>query len=82
MCLCAVLLQCHYHWVKTHLQLEITNQLCEAESYSRGHQLCSYSIVYQHFMEHEGSIQRSQELYTCTYREPNQLSPHHPILSL
>jgi hypothetical protein len=36
----------------------------------------------QHFMEPEGSLPRSQELSTCTYPEPNQSNPQHPILSL
>jgi hypothetical protein len=35
----------------------------------------------QHFMEDEGSLPRSQELSTCTYPEPDQSSPQHPILS-
>jgi hypothetical protein len=30
-------------------------------------------------METEGSIPNSQELSTCSYPEPNQSSPHHPI---
>jgi hypothetical protein len=60
----------------------ITNQLCGAEYHSRGYKLCSYSVVSQHFMEPEGSLPRSQELSTCTYPEPDQLSPHHPVLSL
>jgi hypothetical protein len=33
-------------------------------------------------MESEGSLPRSQELSTCTYPEPNQFSPRHPIPSL
>jgi hypothetical protein len=35
------------------------------------------SIVSQHFMEPEGSIPNLQELYTCSYPEPDQSSPHH-----
>jgi hypothetical protein len=57
-------------------------ELCGAERYSRGHQLCSHSVVSQHFVELEGSLPRSQELSTCTYPEPDQSSPHHPIPSL
>jgi hypothetical protein len=33
-------------------------------------------------MEPEGSIPNSQELSTCPYPEPDQSSPHHPILPL
>jgi hypothetical protein len=55
----------------------VTNWLCGAEYHSRGHQLCSNSIVSQHFMEPKGSLLRSQELSTCTYLEPDQSSPQH-----
>jgi hypothetical protein len=48
-----------------------------AEHYSRGH-----SIVSQHFMEPEGSLPHSQELFTCHYSEPDQASLHHPIPTL
>jgi hypothetical protein len=34
------------------------------------------------FMEPEGSIPSSQELYTCAYLEPEQSSLQHTILSL
>jgi hypothetical protein len=44
--------------------------------------MLGYSIVSQHFMEPEGSISNSQELYTCSYPEPDQSSPHYPILPL
>jgi hypothetical protein len=44
--------------------------------------LCIHLIVSQHFMELEGSLPHSQELSTCPYPEPDQFSPHHPILSL
>jgi hypothetical protein len=33
-------------------------------------------------MEHEGSSPNLQELSTCSYPEPDQSSPHHPIPSL
>jgi hypothetical protein len=33
-------------------------------------------------MELEGSIPNSQDMSTCPYPEPDQSSPHHPILSL
>jgi hypothetical protein len=55
---------------------------CGAENYLRLHQLCSHSIVAQHFIEPKGSLPHLQELSTCTYPEPDQYSPHHPILSL
>jgi hypothetical protein len=32
-------------------------------------------------MEPEGSLPNSQELSTCLYPEPDQSSPHHPILT-
>jgi hypothetical protein len=37
---------------------------------------------FPHFMEPEGSLPHSQELFTCPYPEPDQSSPHQPILSL
>jgi hypothetical protein len=33
-------------------------------------------------MEPEGSLPHLQELSTCPYSEPDQSSPHHPILFL
>jgi hypothetical protein len=39
-----------------------------------------HSTVSQHFTEPEGSIPNSQELSTCSYPEPDQTSPHSPIL--
>jgi hypothetical protein len=50
-----------------------------AEHYLRGHQLLSHSIVSQHFMEPKRSLPHSQELSTCSYPEPGQSSPYHPI---
>jgi hypothetical protein len=41
--------------------------------------MLGHSIVCQHFMEPEGLIPNSQELSTCSYPEPDQSSPHHPI---
>jgi hypothetical protein len=58
------------------------NQLYGSEHYSRGHQLCSHSIVSQHFMEFEGSLPHLQEFSNCAYPKPDQSSPHHPILPL
>jgi hypothetical protein len=43
------------------------------------HRLLGHSIVSQHFTEPEGSIPNSQELSACSYPEPYQSSPHHPI---
>jgi hypothetical protein len=59
-----------------------TNYLCGAEHYSTAYKVCRHSIVSQHFMEAEGSWPSSQELFTSTYPERDQSSPHHPILSL
>jgi hypothetical protein len=50
--------------------------------HSRGHKLCSHSIVSLHFMEPEGSLPSSRELSACTYPEPDQSSLHHQILML
>jgi hypothetical protein len=41
--------------------------------------MLGHSVVSQHFMEPEGSIPNSQELSTCSYPEPDQSSPHHPM---
>jgi hypothetical protein len=51
-----------------------------AECHSRGHQVCSHSVVPQHFMEHEGSLPNSEELSNSTYPELDQSSPTRPIL--
>jgi hypothetical protein len=47
-----------------------------AEHYSRSHQLCSHSIVSQHFIEPNGSLSHSQELFWAT---PIQSIPPNPI---
>jgi hypothetical protein len=57
-------------------------KLCEAEYHSTAHQLCSHSIVSQNFTESEGSLPHSQQLFTFPYPEPDQSTPHHPILTL
>jgi hypothetical protein len=36
--------------------------------------MLGYYIVFQHFLEPEGSIPNSQELFTCSYPEPSQSS--------
>jgi hypothetical protein len=41
--------------------------------------LLGHSIVSQHSKEPEDSIPNLQELSTCSYPEPDQSSPHHPI---
>jgi hypothetical protein len=46
-----------------------------AEHCWRSHQLGTHSIVSQHFIEPEGSLQHSQELSYCPYPEPDQSSP-------
>jgi hypothetical protein len=43
---------------------------------------CAVIRVSQHPMEPEGSLQRSQQLSTCTYPEPDKSRPQQPILSL
>jgi hypothetical protein len=42
---------------------------------------CSYSRIFQQFMEPEGSLPCSQEPSTGPYPEPDQSSPYHHILS-
>jgi hypothetical protein len=42
-------------------------------------QLLGHSIVFQHFMEPEGSIPNSQALFTCSYPEPDQYTTHAKI---
>jgi hypothetical protein len=53
----------------------------KAEHHSRGPQFLGH-LVSQHFMRPEGSIPNSQELSTCSYPDPDQSSPHHPIPTL
>jgi hypothetical protein len=48
-----------------------------AQHYSRGH-----SIVSHHFTEPEGPIPNSQELSSCSYPEPDHITPSHPCLGL
>jgi hypothetical protein len=58
----------------------VTDQRYATEQhYSRGFYLCRNLIDFLHFVEPEGSLPNSQELFTCSYPEPDQLSPHHPI---
>jgi hypothetical protein len=58
----------------------LTSRSCEL--FLRSHQSRSFSRISQRFMEPEGSIPCSQEPSTAPYREPDQSSPYHPILSL
>jgi hypothetical protein len=41
--------------------------------------LLGHLLVFQHFMEPEGSIPNSQQLPTCSCPELDQSSPHHPV---
>jgi hypothetical protein len=50
----------------------------EARHCSRRHQLCSRSIIPQHFMKPKVSFPCSQKLCTFIYPELDQSSPHHP----
>jgi hypothetical protein len=56
-------------------------QLHGAEPFLRSHQLCSYSRITQHCMEPGGSLPCSQGPSSGPYREPDQSSPYHPIVS-
>jgi hypothetical protein len=40
---------------------------------------CEATWVSQHFMEPESSLRHSHELSICSYPEPDQSSPHHPL---
>jgi hypothetical protein len=44
--------------------------------------LLGHQILSQNFMEPEDSVSYSQELSTCSYPEPDQSSPQHPIPTL
>jgi hypothetical protein len=56
----------------------LTNLLYETEYYSRGHQLCSNSIVSQHLWNPEVQYR----IHKSSYHEPEQSIPHHPITTL
>jgi hypothetical protein len=60
----------------------LTHSLCGAKYCTTGHKLGSHLVVSQNLMELEGSLPRSQALTTCTYPEPDQSSPHHPVVGL
>jgi hypothetical protein len=61
---------------------QLTHELYRAEHFSTGHQLRSHSIVSQHFMEPEGSLQHLQEPSTCPFPEPDQSSQKYFTVSL
>jgi hypothetical protein len=50
-----------------------------AEPLLRSRQLCSYSRIFQYFMEPEGSFPCSQEPSTGPCPDPDQSNPYHPI---
>jgi hypothetical protein len=68
-------------WYRSQIQKSVVSNY-GAEYYSRGHQLWRHSIVSKHFMEPGCSLPHLQELSTCSYPEPDQSNPHHPIPSL
>jgi hypothetical protein len=57
-------------------------QLHEAESFLRSRQSLTYSKIFNNVTESEGSLPCSQEPAPGSYPEPDQSSPHHPIISL
>jgi hypothetical protein len=58
-----------------------SNELHGSESFLRSHQLWSYSRISQHFIGPKLSLTCLNEPYTGAYSEPDQSSPHRPILS-
>jgi hypothetical protein len=64
-------------WLTDWLTHSLTHSLYGAEHHSKGHQLCSHSIVSTAFYRRESSLPHSQELFTSPY-----LEVHHVILSL
>jgi hypothetical protein len=64
------------HWINTN------NRLQGDKPFLKTRQLCSYSTISQHFMKPWCSLPCSQEFSTGPYAEPDQSSPHNPILSL
>jgi hypothetical protein len=67
--------------VRIHLEMHTAEYLLThgAEPFLRSCQLCSYSRIFQHFMEPEGLLPYSQEPLIGLYSEPDQSNPSHPI---
>jgi hypothetical protein len=57
-------------------------ELYGTESFLRSRQLRSYSRIYQHFMEPEGSLPYSQEPSTGPYFHADESGPYNPTLFL
>jgi hypothetical protein len=55
----------------------LTNQLTKQQ-----HQFSSHSIISQHFMEPEGWLPRSQELYSHSFPELDKYKPHQTVVTL
>jgi hypothetical protein len=67
---------------KYEVRARITNELHGVESFLRSLESLSYSRIYQHFMEPEGLLTRSQQPATYPYPDPDQSSPYHLIVTL
>jgi hypothetical protein len=54
----------------------------ELSTISEATRCAATRIIFQSFMEPDGSLPFSEELSNCTYPEPDQSSQYHPNLSL